>query len=67
MAENIQKNSSPPQTLEDSTTKNDLGIAVIVIDAIFLGLSTFSLVVRLWSRRIQGLRLCLNDWAALLA
>lgn len=49
------------------TQGDSLGITVIVLDALFLGLSAVAVGIRLWSRRIQGLGLSLNDYAAVLA
>ena len=43
------------------------GVAAIIVDAVFVTLAATALGVRLISRRIQGRRLCLNDWAALSA
>lgn len=43
------------------------GVAAITVDAVFVSLAAAALGVRLTSRDIQGRRLCLNDWAALLA
>ena len=48
-------------------TGDSLGIAVIAIDAVFLTLAAVALALRLWSRRINGQSLCLNDYAVLLA
>ena len=47
--------------------KDRLGVAVIVLDSIFLALAAVALAIRIASRKIQGLQLCLNDYAALLA
>lgn len=44
-----------------------LGITVIVLDAFFLTLAAVALGIRVWSRRIQGCRLCFNDYSVLLA
>ena len=44
-----------------------LGISTIVIDAVFLGLATVAVGIRLWSRKIQQHILVLNDYAAILA
>lgn len=42
-------------------------VAVVVISFIFCPLALLALVSRLWSRRIMKLKLCLNDFAAILA
>ena len=48
-------------------TGDSLGIAVIVVDAVFLSLAAVALALRVWSRRIKGQRLCFNDYAVLAA
>lgn len=47
--------------------KSPLGIVVIAITASLVALDTAALGIRLWSRRLQGLSLCFNDYAVLLA
>ena len=44
-----------------------LQVTVLVLDALFFALATAAIGIRLWSRRIQRHRLCLNDYAILLA
>lgn len=51
----------------DPTHGDSLGITVIVLDALFLGLAAVAIGIRLWARKIQGLDLSLNDYAAVLA
>lgn len=47
--------------------KSPLGIVVIAIIASLVALDIAALGIRLWSRRLQGLSLCFNDYAVLLA
>ena len=47
--------------------KNPLGVTVLVLDSFFLFLAAVALAIRITSRKIQGLQLCLNDYAALIA
>lgn len=47
--------------------KSPLCIVVIAISAFLVALDTAALGIRLWSRRLQGLSLCFNDYAMLLA
>ena len=47
--------------------RTPLGVASIAINSIFVGLSAFGLGIRFYSRKIQGLKLSFNDYAALLA
>ena len=47
--------------------RNSWGVTAIVIESLFLGLGGIARGVRLRSRSILSLRLCLNDYAALLA
>ena len=49
------------------TERAPWGVAAIIVDAVFVSLAATALGIRLMSRSIQGRRLCLNDWAALLA
>ena len=44
-----------------------LGVVDIVIFAFLLALDTVALGIRLRSRSLQGLSLCFNDYATLLA
>ena len=44
-----------------------LGITVVVLDSFLLSLSAVAICIRLWSRKIQGQGLYLNDYAAVLA
>ena len=44
-----------------------LGTIVVVLDSVFLSLAAVAICIRLWSRKIQGLGLYLNDYAAVLA
>lgn len=46
---------------------NPLGVTVLVLDSFFLTLAAAALAVRITSRKLQGLQLCLNDYTALLA
>ena len=46
--------------------RSPLGVISIVIDAVFLGIAAIALAIRLGSRKLQGSRLCFNDYAALL-
>lgn len=50
-----------------TTHGNDMGIAVVVLDTLFLGLAAVAIGIRLWSRKIQNHGLALNDYAAVLA
>ena len=45
----------------------DLGPHVIILDSVFLFLATIALAIRIWSRKIKGSDLCLNDYAVLAA
>ena len=45
----------------------DLGPHVVILDSIFLTLATIALGIRIWSRKIKGYDLCLNDYAVLVA
>ena len=47
--------------------KNPLGVTVLVLDSLFLFLAAVALAIRITSRKIQGLQLCFNDYAALVA
>lgn len=47
--------------------KSPLGIVVIAIIASLVALDIAALGIRLSSRRLQGLSLCFNDYAVLLA
>ena len=47
--------------------KNPLGVTLLVLDPLFLFLAAVALAIRITSRKIQGLQLCFNDYAALLA
>ena len=47
--------------------KNPLGVTVLVLDSFFLFLAAVALAIRITSRKIQGLQLCLNDYAAIIA
>lgn len=47
--------------------KAPLGVASIAINLVFVVLAAVALCIRFMSRRIQGLRLSFNDYAALLA
>ena len=49
------------------TDGDGMGITTNVIDAVFLGLATIAVGIRLWSRKIQRYSLVLNDYAAILA
>ena len=44
-----------------------LDITVIVLDTLLLSIAAVAICIRLWSRKIQGLGLYLNDYAAVLA
>lgn len=44
-----------------------IGVILVVITNVFLGLTTFAVSIRLWSRKIQRNGLFLNDYAAILA
>ena len=46
---------------------NTLEITLVAINAVFLGLATVAIGIRLWSREIQRCGLALNDYAAMLA
>ncbi|MCJ1280973.1 hypothetical protein MMC26_000291 [Xylographa opegraphella] len=46
---------------------SQLGISVIVISVVFESLAVIAVVLRIWSRRIQGTALVLNDFAILAA
>ena len=48
-------------------TGDSLGIAVIAVDVVFLTLAAVAIGLRLWSRRITGLALSLNDYLIVLA
>ena len=47
--------------------KSHLGVVVIATTAFVIALDTAALGTRLWSRRLQGLSLCFNDYAVLFA
>lgn len=47
--------------------KSPLSTVVIAIGASLMALDTAALGIRLLSRRLQGLSLCFNDYAVLLA
>ena len=47
--------------------KSPLGVVIIAITVFLVALDTAALGLRLWSRRLQGLSLCFNDYAVLLA
>ena len=47
--------------------RTPLGVASISINSVFVGLAALALCIRFNSRRIQGLQLSFNDYAALLA
>ena len=47
--------------------KNPLGVTVLVLDSLFLFLAAVALAIRITSRKLQGLQLCFNDYAALTA
>lgn len=44
-----------------------IGIAVLVVDLVFLTLAAGALCLRIWARRIMKLTLRLNDYAAVIA
>lgn len=48
-------------------TGDSLGIAVIVVDVVFLALAAVAIGLRLWSRRITSLALSLNDYLVVMA
>ena len=51
----------------DIDERTPLGVASIAINSVFVGLAALALCIRFNSRRIQGLQLSFNDYAALLA
>ena len=44
-----------------------MGITVIFINSVFLGLAAVAVGMRLWSRKIQGHGLFLNDYASVVS
>ncbi len=55
------------QTPSSLDERAPLAVASIAISAVFVVLGALALCIRFMSRRIQGLQLGFNDYAALLA
>ena len=55
------------QTRSSLDERAPLAVASIAISAVFVVLGALALCIRFTSRRIQGLQLGFNDYAALLA
>jgi len=50
-----------------SVLEDSCGVNLIIVDVIFFALAVVAVGLRLWARRIMKTRLCLNDYAIILA
>ena len=46
---------------------NPQGFTILITCSVFAGLAVIAVVLRLWSRKIRKAKLCLNDYAILVA
>lgn len=49
------------------SSADSLGIALLIVDFVFIALAAIAILLRVWARRIQKASLCLNDYAVMVA